>query len=259
MAYEPGDLEKRVKEIRKSISWGQGAITAALGLGLLSTEIKKILSLPHQLNDFLYLALLIAIGVKVALWIWVSQKELALFCQWLDPEEYEPPDETLIIVGFAVVLAILLYAARNPIVFGAAYTVYSVANVLGWKHIRGEIKTAVTKSRLRLKDEPSEQAGIIEQALALIERYYVEAPHIARSSLGLILAITGLAISTYGGLRHNQTATAGAYLVYIFDTLIIEELGTMRLRLALYAGLRPLSAKVHDLERRGQLGQLPRP
>jgi hypothetical protein len=253
MAYEPGDLEKRVKEIRKSIVWGQGAITFALGLGLLSTEIKKILSLPHQLSDVLYLALLIAIGIKVALWIWVSQKELALFCQWLDPEDYEPPDETIIIVGFAVVLAILLYAARNPIVFGVAYTVYSVANVLGWIHVRGEIGTAVTKSRLRLKEEkPSEQAGIIEQALALIERYYVRAPHIARSSLGLILAITGLAISTYGGLRHNQTATEAAYLVYIFDTLIIEELGTMRLRLAFYAGLRPLSAKVHDLTRKGQ-------
>jgi hypothetical protein len=252
MGYQRGELNKRVTEIRRAIVWGQGAISAALGLGLLSTEIKRILSLPPQLSDLLYLALLIAIGIKVALWIWVSQKELALFCQWLDPQDYEPPEETLIIIGFAIVLTILLYTARSPVGFGVAYTVYSVVNVLGWRHIRGEVETAITKSRLRLKEETSEQAGIIDQALAVMEGYYVAAPHILRSTLGLILAVTGLAISTYGWLRHSQTATGSAYLIYIFDTLIIEEVGTMRLRLALYSGLRPLSAKIHDLERKNQ-------
>lgn len=86
----------------------------------------------------------------------------------------------------------------------------------------------------------------------MMEGYYVKAPHILRSTLGLVLAATGLAIATYGWHRHSQSAAGIAYLIYIVDTLIVEEIGTMRLRLALYSGLRPLSAKAHDLDRKNQ-------
>src|SRR5947199_10130719 len=72
-----------------------------------------------------------------------------------------PPQETLVIMGIAVCLVILLFATRNAFLFGIAYTLYSAMNLWAVIHFRSQLRIALTGSVIRLQEEsadPSDSA-----------------------------------------------------------------------------------------------------
>jgi hypothetical protein len=248
MVYKPS-LGKTTRPIRQAMEWGVWLIAAILGLGILTKEVQRILSLPFQLENFVYLALLLSICLLIVGWRWVSQKELDLLCEWLDPRHYAPPEETIVIFGISAALGILLLVANHPLLFGIAYSLYSGVNFGAWLHFRNQLKVALSGSRDRLKEEGVETAGtdvMYSAALDCLERYYILRPHVYRFIALLTLAGFGLVAACYGTFRSSVAARTTAYIAYIFAIFVFEEVVITRWRLRFYADLRSLSTALSE-------------
>jgi len=231
------------------MEWGVWLIAAIVGLGILTKEVQRILSLPFQLENFMYLALLLSICLLIAGWRWVSQKELDLLCEWLDPRDYTLPEETIVIVGISAALGILLLVANRPVLFGIAYLLYSSVNFGAWLHFRNQLKDALRKSRDRLKDEGVEAPGtdpIFAAALNCLEQYYILRPHVYRFIALLILAGFGFVAACYGTVRGSVAARTAAYIAYIFAIFVFEEVVITRWRLRFYADLQSQSTRLSE-------------
>jgi hypothetical protein len=253
MVYQPHSLERHIQPMRQAIGWGAWLIAIILGLGLLTKELQRILSSSLRLSAFLYLVLLLLVCVLVAGWKWVSQKELELLCEWLDPRSYAPPEETIVIFGISVALGLLLLTAYSPLLFGITYLLYCGFNFGAWLHFRNQLTDALEKSRERLKEEgvdAPEKDSIYAAALNGIEHYYIKRPHMYRFILILTLAALGLAAAVYGVFQNSGTALVASYVAYIIAVFIFEALIITRWRLKYYAELRPLSTAISELVRK---------
>lgn len=67
-----------------------------IGGGLLGTlivgpEVLRVLTIPFSTSNLLFLILFAMQALFIVLWIWVTESELRLLAQWLDPLDYEPP------------------------------------------------------------------------------------------------------------------------------------------------------------------------
>jgi hypothetical protein len=252
MVYQVRSLETKIGDLRARINWGVKLIALMLALGLFTTEVHRILSSPSTVTDYLYLALLVVLGLLIGGWYWVSQTELSIISEWLDPIHYSPPEETLTMMAIAVALGVLLFAARRPTLFGVAYAAYTVANLLAWKHLQHQLKLTLASSRKRLNDEGTAVVGtapIISGAIAEIERYYISKWHTLRLVIVLLLASTGFALSTYGHLRGYGWTDGAAYGIYVFDILVFEEIVMTSWRLRFYSAMRGPKAALDESAR----------
>ena len=230
------------------MEWGAWLIALILGLGLLTREVQRILSLPLRLDNFLYLVLLLSVSLLIGGWKWVSQKELGLLCEWLDPRDYTIPEETIVIVGISAALGILLLTARQPVFFGVAYVLYCSANLAAWLHFKNKLMEALRKSRARL-DEGAGLPGaetLYSAALDYIEKYYVLRPHTFRLLTILILAVFGLISACYGAFGGIAGARIASYAVYIFAVLAVEVIIITCWRLRYYSDLHHLAAELSE-------------
>ena len=252
MVYQPHSLDKPTGPIRQAMEYGVWVIATVLGLGLLTKELQKIFDVPLGLGAILYLALLFSVCLLVAGWKWVSQREFGLLCEWLDPKDYNPPEETFVIVGISVGLGLLLLAAHYPVIFGSVYTVYICANFAASLHFQKQMILLLQKSRERLRREGvdlPEKRSIYSAALDNIEYYYIVRPHQLRFIFILLLAIFGLAAALYSAHEGSVAFTNAAYISYILSVFVLEEVVITRWRLRYYAKMQSLSTMVAELSR----------
>ena len=57
MVYSTAATERRAIDIRHAIDYGTKLILMVVGIGLFRTELLRIISLPRELNNELYLVL----------------------------------------------------------------------------------------------------------------------------------------------------------------------------------------------------------
>jgi hypothetical protein len=245
-------IHDRFESLRTTRSLAVKLIATAVGLTFFVSEVKKLLNSSPGLLDYLYLALLACLGVKVATWILISERELKFISQWLDPKDYEPPTETATILALAVTLTALILTARNLVLFGICYVLYSVGNLYGWWRLQHELQIAIPKTLNRLKDEKPGIAEIRRKALEAMTAYYLKPPHVLRSAITLIAALVTLSVAGFARLRHSQPATVAAYILCIFDLLFVEEAWVGYWRVKFYSAMRPIYAAEYELERQSQ-------
>jgi hypothetical protein len=252
MNYLPEKNIKRGALIRRTITWSTNFILTVAGIGLFRSELIRIASLPYALDNELYLALLASTALLTAGWIVVANKEFDIMCDFLDPEDYRPPDE--IVVGFTVAatLIVLLYTSRNAIWFGVSYIVYALVSIYGWWTVGQQLKIAIAKSHIRLDKYPDSDAPYIREALRLLSRYYVEQPNITRLVACLILGILGLGLAFFGHLRADPFFTAFAYLSYLISIVCLEGGVAFYWRLKLYSGIGRQEIAKHEAERKAE-------
>lgn len=219
-----------------------------VGIGLFRTELLRITSLPRALNNELYLVLLGAATLLTAGWIFVANKEFDIMCDFLDPLEYQMPNEVFVGLAIAAALTILLYTARNPLWFGVSYSTYMLLSVLGWTRLKAEMEKAINGSRQKLLDESERKRDIYGAALDILYSYYVRQANLPRVwasfALGILGLISSLIALTLGRVIFNSVA----YVIFIVSILVFEGGLAFYWRFKLYAQVRRFEAVKHDLE-----------
>ena len=249
MTYDPSSLTPRTARLRRALSLGTRVVAGVVGIGFFKSEVQRIESLPPDITNRLYLALLAATLLLTAGWILVGDKELGILCEWLDPKAYEPPDETLVILGIAVALILLFFAARNAVWFGVTYSVYTAINLAAVIHFRKQMVDAIAKSRVRLDEESPKDASLYRAAIDLIEAYYLKRPNTARVAGTLVLALSGLSLSIIFRRGNHANLDAYSYITYLLSVLLLEGAVAFLWRAKLYAGIHPLAVSKREAER----------
>ena len=248
MGYSTVATERRAINIRHAIDWGTKLILMVVGIGLFRSEFLRMMSLPRELNNELYLVLLLAAALLTAGWIFVANKEFEIMCDFLDPLAYQIPNEVFVGLAIAASLAILLYTARNPLWFGISYSVYMLLSVLGWTRAKGEMDKAIEASRVKLEDEPKKMRDIYGGALNILYSYYVRQANLPRVWASFALGLLGLMFSLLGLILGRTIFNTVAYAIFIFSILALEGGLAFYWRFKLYAQVRPFETAKHDIE-----------
>src|SRR5580704_3445571 len=234
MYYLPKKLEERATHLRNAIYWSTTGVVAVVGAGFFRSEVERVTALPHDIANNLYLTLLAACLLLTVGWSLVSDKELTILCEWLDPKDYKPPDERLVGFGITVALSILFFASRSPLWFGISYSAYAAINLGAVIHLKHQMVAAARGSRRRLKDEPPAGAQLYEQAIDLLELHYVKRPNVLRVGTTLALGAMGLALSIVAKDGVHSRLNIYAYLVYLASLIVLEGLVMFVWRAKLY-------------------------
>jgi uncharacterized membrane protein YphA (DoxX/SURF4 family) len=251
MVYGP----KGIKKLPEAYGIGVKVIMAVFSGGFIISELQRIQKLGASPVNVAYLGLLAATALLVGGWIVFLKKDLDVLESWLDPVGYEPPEETLVSVGLAIVLASLLLTARYVRLFGIVYVLYTAGNLVASRHLRRQSLDAILSSRKwldedRNKPELAVSVAIYDRALDALERFLLRRPNLLRIATCLGLAALGLVFAAYGHTARRQSAELIAYGIYI-ASIIGPDLGVMMgWRLSLFGALRPLEAARYELKRR---------
>jgi hypothetical protein len=248
MGYSAGSIGNRAVDIRHAIDYGTKLILMCVGIGLFRTELLRIISLPRELNNELYLVLLTAATLLTAGWIFVSNKEFEIMCDFLDPLDYEIPKGIFVGMAIATALTILLYTARNPLWFGISYSAYMLLSVFGWKRVTSEMDKAIEGSREKLLDEPERKREIYGGALDILYSYYVRQANLPRVWTSFALGVVGLMFSLLARTLDRAVFNTIAYVIFILSILALEGVLAFYWRFRLYAQVRPFETAKHDLE-----------
>lgn len=249
MNYLPKRFEDRAAPLRRHMNWGMGIITFLLGLGLFKTEVDRIISMPRSVVNILYLALFGATLLLTGGWMAVSNKELSILCEWFDPKEYELPDGFLISPLVALALIALLVAARNAVWFGVLYTIYTTLNLVAVLYFNTQLKTALVRSRIRLAEDRPVAVAVYEDALNVIESYYVVRPNTGRVISTLILSVVGLTLSCIALGHRSGWIEPAAYIIYLLSIALFEGIVAFSWRAKFYRQIHDLNAVRCELER----------
>jgi hypothetical protein len=249
MVYSTADTGKRADHIRRVIEWGTKLILGVVGINLFRTEFLRVIALPREFNNQLYLVLLAATTLLTAGWIFVANKEFEIMCEFLDPNQM--PSETLnwmAGIGIAGSLTILLYTARNPLWFGISYSAYMLLSVFGWKRVTSVMDGAIRESRQNLLGESKQKRQVYLRALDLLDSYYVRQANLPRVWTSLGLGLAGLIFSILGMSLVRTTLNTVAYFTFILSVLVFEVGLASKWRYRLYTQMHPVRNDKYNLD-----------
>jgi membrane protein implicated in regulation of membrane protease activity len=256
MVYKPGYLRERSKELINARKLAITAGTGFLALGLFASKLMEILGGAIQMIDFGHIALLAMTSWLIFSWIWSSQRELNLLFEWLDPERYEPPStimETILILTLGVLLAGLLFAAKDPRWYALVFTAYSLANILANKKVQSEVGDAISKSKDRAQKDLEnkdlvQKARLYLKGLQILERYYVLRHHGLLTLITLIFSSIGLLVSLAWWLTGSDLVGFTSYAIFLL-ILVVTQVTIWHWRIVRDVGIRPIKAELNELTR----------
>lgn len=208
-----------------------GGLLGLLGTLIVGPDVLRVLALPSSTSNLLFLILFAMQGLFIILWILVTERELLLMAQWLDPVDYEPPSgQTQMIesVGIAVFLVAMLVATRNPLWYGAMFLLYSTVDFIGGRYFNAQLRKAIDGSEAHLKAVEdtmnSDVASTYHSALDVIASYWLKPRrprarrHVFLLTFGAVGLLLAIGWKTYG----NDRLRSAAYLVFIVNLLVSE-------------------------------------
>jgi hypothetical protein len=256
MSYDPKSFWERGKGLTSAQASAVVLVTALLGLGIFVSEVERLRSLSLSMMDYTYLALFVLTGTLIFLWISASQNDLRLLFDWLDPERYEPPSsfkEGNLIVILAILLIGLLFASRNPVLFGSVFTAYGCFLIFVERYIVQEISVAIAKSRLRVKrdmddERLKERAKLYSAGIEIIESYFIKRPLVLRHILVFVASLVGLGLALWWKATGSPPVGVLSNCVFSLTILASETLIGMW-RSQRDRNLRSIRAELREHER----------
>jgi hypothetical protein len=243
-------LSSRLSGVAQNIHIGAALVGAAVSLGFFTKEVQRIAALPPLLRNGLYLALLALVLLLIGSWIWCALKHVEQMGKWADAIGYYPPEEVIVVFGFAILFIALIYTASNVLAFGAIYLVYTVVNLFTMRHLRGQTADVIRKTREGfVRDTQGDSVAIRSEAVNALESYFGKLLSSRRAWTTLFLAVCGLAFAAYGAARNLEAPRDIAYLIFIASVAIPELVLSWYWRGALDRQLRPCAARMFELER----------
>ena len=172
-------------------------------------------------RSFPYLALLVLQLLFAVQWAWITESELRLLSEWLDPIDYEPPTgqaQILQSMGLAIFLVGMVIATRDPLWYGIAFLGYSTVLLFAVRYFNSQLKRAIEGSRIHLAFDSSLSAAsksLYEDALKAVEEYFLGRPHTPRHIALLIIAAIGLCLAIEWELSGDKKLRLVAYGLFI--------------------------------------------
>jgi membrane protein implicated in regulation of membrane protease activity len=198
-------------------------------------------------------------GWLIFSWIWSSRRDLDLLFEWLDPKQYEPPStivETTLILSFGILLAALLFAAKDPRWYAILFTAYSFVDVLANRKVQSEVGDAISKSKERV-DEDLQQEDLAKNArlyangLETLEHYFVRRRHDLRTFFTLVASTLGLLMSVMWWATASNILGFASYTTFVL-ILVGGQITVWRWRLERDVRIRPIRAELNELTRLNQ-------
>lgn len=223
----------RIDRVRKQAVLCLKTVAGLVAAAIVGDELWRMKSLSLVGLPVPYLLLLATSAILLALWLWSTSAELEMLIEWLEPERYRPPAsivEVGVVFYFAVILPLLLFAARNPLAYGLLFTLYSMVLIPSTYYMLREIRKAVAGccgardrggaiKRKNLKDQVSLPPKLRRQAAAIIRHYYCRRPQVRRQAVILAAScfVTGAAVWGY----FARQTWIGAVAQVLFATIIL--------------------------------------
>jgi uncharacterized membrane protein (DUF485 family) len=227
--YKPGEIEKRAEQLVRARRVGERITSSVITLGLLGEEIYRLRENLWDPPAYLYLFLFAVIGSLVFLWQYMTHKEMHIFFLWLNGKYQPPSTDTpmLMIVAIAVILVAMLFAARDPIAFGAVFSAYSVVVPLSNLYLSKQIRRALTDSRVALSEDLQGHDGaalahLYAEALDVIEEYFLGRWQNTRFLVILLAGLSGLFLALMGRALQSPSSERIAYVVFIAVIVVSE-------------------------------------
>lgn len=226
-----GPIERKlvVTDLARARTYAVTLITGAFGVGFLVSEFQRIQRLSLNSFTFSYLTLFVLVMSLVFLWIWATQKELDQLVEWMKPESYVAPSrlkETSMIVVEAVVLVVLLFSAKNPLVFAIVFTAYSLLVMVAVIHLNRELLVAFDDTEKSLAKEATEEdsSDVVLQSkgVAVLRKYFLARPHTPRHAIILLTSLVGIGIAWWWQITGAQSLGVISYLFFILIILVSE-------------------------------------
>ena len=166
----------------------------------------------------------------IGIWIWVTDMELDLVFDWLEPKRFVPPaslKETAIIVASAVLLLLLFVSARDPFYFGVIFVLQTGMVLWSTRYFNREFAWALNESRRRLAvdfEVPAfvHRARLYKSGHDILEMYFLRRPHTPRHVVILISGVAGTIVGGVARFRDSATAATAAYIVFIVTIGVSE-------------------------------------
>lgn len=254
--YSPGHLRERSRELVLARTWGVAAIGAILAGVFLESELDRLQESLLEARTIAYFALLAVTGGLLFLWIWATERELDLLFKWLDPKDWSVPSDlsaTATILGFAVVLTSLLLTARDPMVYGAIFTVYSVGILFAVRRLNRQLAAAFKASYERLDDDQhdpalAERTAAYRRGVEILQEYFLQQPHTARHLAIFTASSGGLLLAVWARDTESTAWAVAAYAVFI-ATICSSEGQITRWRNRRDSALMKPESTLHELGR----------
>jgi len=248
-------LKKRSKQIRKARQWAIELILASVGITHFISEIQRIQEHPYDLMLYAYLALLLLTGILIILWYLATEKELDLLFKWLNPQSYDPPSDlttTSVIVGVGLLLSMLIFASRNPLVYGSIFSIYSFVLIFEVRILNRELESCISQSRNRqlelLKNGQNQKDKLYLEGIEILNLYFLKRHHVLRNILVFIFSLVGLVFAIYWGISGLSLFGIAAYLTFSL-TIIVSEIVIGSWRNIRNKNLRPLDDELREVTR----------
>lgn len=224
--------EERLSGLVRAQKYGVTILTQGVSIGFFISELKRIYDLQLDLLNVGYLVLLALLVLLVWFWITATDLELGLLGEWVETDKYVPPSgqkEFAIIIGLALLLGGLLFAARNPFWFGLVFTFYNIADLLsGWHRDKNELAPAFQDSKghfIRLigKAPPDRtDAAIRLEGVRVLERYHCVRPQTGRNALKLGFSVVGLILATRWWQTQDAVWGFASYMLFVLIIVVSE-------------------------------------
>jgi hypothetical protein len=149
----------------------------------------------------------------------------------------------------------LLFASRNPLVYGIIFTAYSAVLIPSTIYLNAEIQQAINKSKTRLSEdlENEQLAGRAKQyALGVdaLETYFLKRPMKLRLILILIGSVIGLTLAVYWKQSQSRRFGVASYAVF-FGTILLSEIFIAQWRCIRDGKLREAKTNLSEFLREG--------
>ena len=224
MIYDPKRYPGTRDDLVRARRRGAQLITGLFGIGLFASEVRRLGSEPLTVLQYAYLTLFLAAGGLAYFWLSATEDEMDQLFEWLDPIPSITSGEKGAIFGVAVTLCALLYSARDPLLFGSVFTLYSVVVLLSTRHVNVRLSKVFAKCREHISREPQDELSLpfVAKALGIFEGYYDTNRHLRRHVAILVVSAVATAVAAYAKARHSDVAAVAAYGLVLL-TLIISE------------------------------------
>jgi hypothetical protein len=213
-----------IAPIRKAVSWAAYLGVAVLAVASISEEIRRMLSGPVDVLQWLHIGLFCSVLVLGGLWIVSGLNELGYAARWFSVRGGYVPPSTIEITGtiaaIGVVIGLLAVLSAWIFRYLVVYIVYLVLDLVWWVVRRRHYSKAISATR-----SVATSATALE-AVSSIERYYMGRPHLRRCwvlialSVALLLLVIGF---TLVPLRSRQiVGYVGAIALFVGSEVPIE-------------------------------------
>lgn len=158
--------------------------------------------------DWLRMVLFVQLVVLTVFWIAATHSELEMWIRWLDPHVYSSEFEAYVaIFGLAVALGLMFVFVYDITLISAYISAYLLLNLWAQHLANRRFENFLRKKKgAGVFGVPGCSAQAHRRVLEIMEKYWLERPHLERIAMMLLFSLAALGFSRAGQLKTAASA-----------------------------------------------------